>query len=348
MKIGQLTIRADADNKIGAGHIMRCIALGQAWKRRGGSVRFISRLSNKTIENIIRSENFSLTHIAPQDSLNANRLQIETILHKTQSQWIVLDGYQFKNEQHKQYKKNGQKILIIDDYNHLPFYEADILLNQNIGSNKFNYQCSPNTKKLFGNEYVLLRNEFLHPKIKIRKRHGKVRNILVTMGGADPDNTNLQILKSLSKLHFENLSVRVRMVTGYTPRHIKSLAVEKKKSGLNIEFIKNTKNMPGLMEWSDICISAGGSTAWELSYMGVPTVYISIAKNQVAIVNELEKHQSGINGGWYMDLNPEILSKVIRNLIQNTEHRKSLSLNARKLVNGTGADKVVETIIARS
>jgi len=31
-----LYIRADADGKIGTGHIMRCIALAQAWQDQGG------------------------------------------------------------------------------------------------------------------------------------------------------------------------------------------------------------------------------------------------------------------------------------------------------------------------
>ena len=37
-----LVIRVDADSKIGMGHLMRCLALAQAWKDAGGKVMFVT------------------------------------------------------------------------------------------------------------------------------------------------------------------------------------------------------------------------------------------------------------------------------------------------------------------
>ena len=52
------------------------------------------------------------------------------------------------------------KLLVIDDYNHLPEYECDLLLNQNLGAEKYTYNINPEAKLLLGPKYVLLRREF--------------------------------------------------------------------------------------------------------------------------------------------------------------------------------------------
>ena len=64
------------------------------------------------------------------------------------------------NEQRMNNKEQAIQLLVIDDYNHLPEYECDILLNQNLGAEKYVYNINPDAQLLLGPKYVLLRREF--------------------------------------------------------------------------------------------------------------------------------------------------------------------------------------------
>ena len=58
-----LIIRADASTAIGSGHIMRCIALAQAWQERGGPVTFLSHCQNEALQQRIIKEGFEFVFV---------------------------------------------------------------------------------------------------------------------------------------------------------------------------------------------------------------------------------------------------------------------------------------------
>ena len=189
----QLCIRADADSKIGTGHIMRCIALAQAWQDNGGEVTFISHCESDALRERIVKEGFQFIPVentTPHaDDLFRTLCYLKhnsslTIHHSPA--WFVLDGYHFTPEYQKAIRNAGIHLLVIDDMNHLPHYHTDILLNQNIHALELNYNCDGDTTLFLGTSYVLLRREFLKYRDVKRKIPERAKNILVTLGGADP------------------------------------------------------------------------------------------------------------------------------------------------------------------
>jgi spore coat polysaccharide biosynthesis predicted glycosyltransferase SpsG len=192
-----LIIRADADAHMGTGHIMRCIALAQAWQERGGDVTFLSHCDSEALRKRVIDEGFDFIPIEKPhpDSYDLGhtlkileQFKIQNSKFKT---WFVIDGYHFTPHYQKAIRENGYKLLVIDDMAHLDHYHADILLNQNIHASSLHYSCDRDTVKLMGCEYVLLRKEFLKYKDCKREIPEKAKKILVTMGGADPDNVTL-------------------------------------------------------------------------------------------------------------------------------------------------------------
>jgi spore coat polysaccharide biosynthesis predicted glycosyltransferase SpsG len=55
-----LLIRADASTRIGTGHLMRCLALAQAWKDSGKGVVFITACESSSLLQRLSDEGFQI------------------------------------------------------------------------------------------------------------------------------------------------------------------------------------------------------------------------------------------------------------------------------------------------
>jgi RimJ/RimL family protein N-acetyltransferase len=102
--------------------------------------------------------------------------------------------------------------------------------------------------------------------------------------------------------------------------------------------------MPELMAWADIAISAGGSTCWELLFMGVPSIVIPIAKNQDPIVNALQSLSiaQGINGIHLK--NPKEFAKTIFHFLHSRKMRSEFSTRMVQYVDGRGPLRIISAI----
>ena len=70
-----LVMRADASRKIGIGHVMRCLALAEAYKESGGTVTFVGRFESSAFESMISTRGFQTLTI-PQEASIEEELKI--------------------------------------------------------------------------------------------------------------------------------------------------------------------------------------------------------------------------------------------------------------------------------
>ena len=344
-----LIIRADASTPMGTGHIMRCIALAQAWQDRDdGKVTFLSHCDSEALHQRIIAEGFGFIpvekpHPNPSDliqTLNILKRHAPcSMLHAPTSPWLVLDGYHFTQDYQKAISENGYKLLVIDDMAHLEHYHADILLNQNILTSSLHYSCDHDTVKLLGCEYVLLRREFLKYKNWKREIPDTAKKILVTMGGSDPDNVTLKVIRVLNSLNDSDLEVKI--VAGPANTNMDVLKDALLSARCSMCIFQNAENMPELMGWSDIAVTAAGSTCWELAFMGVPSITVVTSGNQQGVAKGLEKAGIFKTVGLYQTMNNDMLGAELSVLMQDKELREKRSKLGRQLIDGKGAKKIV-------
>ncbi len=340
-----LYIRADADSRMGTGHIMRCIALAQAWQDQGGEVTFISHCDSEPLKERIKDEGFTLIpieRISPDPSDLENTLSILKTDISGKKKWIVLDGYHFIPAYQKAIRDEGISLTVIDDMNHLDHYHADVLLNQNINAPELTYHCDDDTALLLGTRYALLRREFLQYRDYRHNVPERARNILVTLGGADQDNVTLKVIDAL-KL-FEDLKIQVKIVIGPANPYQEILSQALSSAQFACDLITNPTNIPELMAWANLAISAGGSTCWELIFMGVPSILITIAENQQQVAEHLALMGLASNLGWYNSLAVHQLSCQTQRLVYDFQKRKFMSQLGHSLIDGDGVVRVIDSM----
>ena len=155
-----LLIRADASTRIGTGHVMRCLALAQAWEDSGRRAAFAMGMDAPALEDRLRSDGMEVVHLSAEPGSLEDAEMTADIAQKMGAGWAVVDGYHFGSDYQRIIKESGLRLLFIDDNGHADHYYADIVLNQNLHANEELYRKrEPYTKLLFGTEYVLLRRE---------------------------------------------------------------------------------------------------------------------------------------------------------------------------------------------
>jgi UDP-2,4-diacetamido-2,4,6-trideoxy-beta-L-altropyranose hydrolase len=347
MNAGTLLIRADASVEIGSGHVMRCLALAQAWQDAGGDVVLCEAQSTAALDETVSSEGIGLVHLeASHDSLQ-DATQTAEIARRHNARWLVVDGYHFDAEYQKHLKNRGFKVLFLDDSVSCDRYYADLVVNQNMDADESLYahvrDCG---RLLLGTKYALLRREFSSCKEWRRNPVSAVRKILITMGGSDPHNVTEMAMHALCAI--EDLALDVTVVVGANNPHMDSLLKAKSQVLANVELRRNISGMADVIASADLAVSAGGGTGYELIFFQVPTILITVAENQRASCRSLGQSQVVIDAGWFHALDSERLARPIRKLVETDTLRHTLIENCRHVVDAKGAARVVQSMLSRS
>lgn len=327
---------------MGTGHVMRCLALAQAWQDSGGQCIFSMAQSTPAVERRLTHEKMELAPLIAEAASAADAAQTVDIAQKKNVAWIVVDGYQFGAEYQRAIKAAGLKLLFIDDNNHAEHYCADLVLNQNIHARESLYaNREPFTRLLLGPRYAMLRRDFRPWRNWRREIAATGRKILVTMGGSDPYNLTAKVLEAILQLSDRSLETVV-LVGGSNP-HLLSVKglIQSSSYKDSIRLVLDAPDVPEQMAWADVAVAGAGTTFWEICFLGLPGILLVLADNQKGVA--ASANQLGI--AWSMGDGAEMsaadIAAKLANLLHERDTRASQSANGQMLVDGRGAERVL-------
>lgn len=339
-----LYIRADMNDTIATGHIMRCLAIAEAAKGLGEDTTFIT--ADEIPGELIREKGYqNICLYTAWNRMEEELDPLERIIEEVGIPMLLIDSYYITKEYMKRLREKT-KIVYIDDL-HAGIWDCDTLINYAVYAKKFQYQKEyPKTKLFLGCQYAPLKKEFAEESFK-KQISKRVQNVLFLTGGTDPAGLSQKFVKSLIE-QGEFSGIEFHVICG---RYNRNVEVLKKIANQysNIHIYQNVGQIEIFMKEADIAITAGGTTLYELAAFGVPIICYSMVDNQIDNAQWFAKEGMAVYAG---DIRAprfqiEDLFFELRHLVEDVELRTKLSENGRKNIDGKGAQRIAELLIGR-
>ena len=156
------------------------------------------------------------------------------------------------------------------------------------------------------------------------------------MGGVDPENLSLLILKSISSI----TNIEITVILGpFFKEKPKIIQISKKNKNVTIIFSPN--NIWKIFHKADVVISNAGTTLFELSILRIPTLCIPVVNHQELYVKEFVSRGFSISLGNPSKISQDIIRSKLRNILKNKEQRKNMYLAANQIMDGRGLLRVI-------
>lgn len=335
-------IRVDANEEIAMGHLVRCMSIAVQLKCMGQKVIFI--ISEKYAENYIVEQGF--TYICLNNRYNEKEEETGKLLHiinREKIDRLLIDSYEVTAGYMTELRKYT-KIIYIDDLNRFR-YPADIIINYVDSADMSRYSDRGYKTEVFllGSKYVPLRAEFADKRIRINKN---ADSVFLTTGGTDSYNMLIGVLNKMKECGLRGMKKYVVAGKFYDRLdELRTMAAEDD----TIEVYYDISDICRVMRKCDMAVSAGGTTMIELSACGIPTVCFSVADNQIPAINEFLRKGIVKYAGDVRDNREEVIDNIILSIGQmkdSYELREELSQEAKKVVDGRGAERIAKIIMA--
>lgn len=332
MKIG---IRADGSKKIGMGHLTRCSALAMELQKRGHETTFVT-LQGTSGWSWLQDNGFSTIGVISGNS-DEECAFVSQWCRTNNVAALIVDSYSVTSEYLACLKENSIQVVVIDD-DHRFSYDCSMLINGNFSADISDYSDCKSKRMLVGPQYAILRKEFNREAAPLRDQ---IHNVLVTLGGSDPNSYTPVVLDGLKD--FERITIKV--VIGPLMNNEEEIKKAGKKCKGKVQLLKNPESMADLMLNCDIAITAGGGTIKELFAMGVVSVVILQADNQNRLGKKLASIGYDLCLGSYKDVDPDRIKNVVGRLISNPGLREAYRNKFVGIVAMNGTARIVDELL---
>jgi UDP-2,4-diacetamido-2,4,6-trideoxy-beta-L-altropyranose hydrolase len=289
-----IVFRVNSSAQIGAGHVMRSLALAANLRARGARIHFVTRPMAGNIDARIIAAGYPLTTLSAADTDEARYPWVGVPLEREIEEslaafrrigrvsWITVDNYGLDALWERRVREYADCILAVDDLADRA-HDVNALLDQNpsaAGAARYAALVPPGTRIFVGPQFAQLREQFIAARPHARHRDGSIRSILIAFGSDLADHTQ-KTAEAISGVLGDTVEVNIVLAREAPAYPVVGTIVDRHPHwALHAE----VDDMAALMVLSDFAFGAGGTTSYERAYLGLPAIAWAIADNQLEVV----------------------------------------------------------------
>ena len=317
---------------------MRGLALAEELRLRGAEVVFVCD-----------------SHTVPwaNDQILARGIPVEpavwtaeehvALFRRLELDAVVFDSYDLPGEVFTAVRRSGIPTLAIVDGD-LRGAEADVFVDQNLGSELDQPELPEGAIRLAGLDYVLLRDEILtlRPAEPPKPRRHDVPKVFAFFGGTDAYGAGPYVAAALAAtgVPFEAL------VVAPDEDLAEAITAVPLNPGQRVDVIGPTSQLARAVVASDLVVSASGTSTWELLCLGATAGLVCVVDNQEMGYERAVATGAAVGVGVLSDLkaDPTAAAAVLRPLLTDPVERARIAEAGWKLVDGQGRVRVADAL----
>ena len=370
--IAMIGFRVDANETIATGHLMRCMAIAKGFRNKGEEVIFFIAEEKETQRLIDQDMPYVILH-SDWRKLEQELPGFKQVLKQYHVTKLIVDSYQATRYYLESLNQDVQTIYMDDMGTEINPIAGVIHYSNRAWDTSYEkgYE-NLDTVCMAGMQYTPLREEFYpnkdDPNEENANKTDQEKNILITTGGTDPYNIAGRLLEYVKtqmecqsdmETDMEKLCYHAHfLVISGSMNQNKPFLEKLAKENHWITLYENVNNMGNLMRDSDLAVSAGGTTLYELCACKVPTVCFSFADNQAGFTKEMGKQgmmcdagdargQGNICGAKDVREQGDIIKNIYQQLMKLWNDERLCGRYREKMgqiVDGKGVERIVEKI----
>lgn len=344
-------IRADANDSVASGHIMRCITIAGQLVAAGSKVVFYT--ADEYAGNLLEQAGMQYVCLHSRwDHMEDETPLLRQELLKAGCTKLLVDSYQVTDKYFRDLSDLCKLVYLDDCFEAV--YPVDMVIDYNAYHVRFPYEetYAGSAKLLLGTAYVPLREEFVSDTDDcVRHDGGCIANmedvhILLSSGGGDPCNALSGVLSEAMQDHMlRNMIFDV--VVGSYNRNVEELKRHAAEHP-NIRLHYHVNHMAELMRKCVAAVSAAGTTLYELCATQTPTVFFGSADNQQYDHEYFAEEERMLYAGDIRINRDACLSKICSHLkliLEDEKMRGGMRRKLKEVTDGKGARRIAEEII---
>lgn len=317
--------------KIGSGHFYRCLAIAKELSKQNKNIIFLVKNEK---ELLLHLGDLQFPYLIP-DKNSDKKFIINCKKLQSRCRSMIID-MPTQNELYSKALSTMFKTAVIDDTGSKKIY-SNLVFNGQIVKKFHEYDIQNKLANLFfGSKFFICREEFHKSRNNFTISKKPIRKILIVFGGSDESDLTRKIIPILLKQRY-----KITVVLGPSYSH-KNYVLEKYQDDDSIDIKINPEKISSLFVKHDLVLSSSGTTAYELAYLGIPTIFIPVDKDQIEIAEELAKRGFGVNyGQWDNDHD-----RLMRLISQFDNKKRLCAFNiGRKIIDGRGLQRITKKLI---